>query len=204
MFRASSSSTAVKPTTAGTLPLLSTAIRYLLARLPRVRFVRGDSSAVTTGTPAMCSMASSTTEPAGSSFDTTRTANATGPSGRSGVTGGRTVIRTVPVWPGNNDSAAGSHTVHGAAGPSGVKVNESTTPPVLRTDASNVASPPGVTNNWPGVSVASAPMAGKVRRRRVPRAGGDGAPGRATRVARWGSSEGQPRGTRRVPRSASR
>ena len=57
---------------------------------------------------------------------------------------------------------SGSQNAQGAARPSTLSVNESTTSPVFFTEISAAASPPGATGRWSGLRVASAPMSPKL------------------------------------------
>ena len=67
-------------------------------------------------------VASSTTLPAGSSDDVTRTPNGVGPACTVGWRGGARMMLTVPDASGNNDSESGLKLTHGAAAPRASKV----------------------------------------------------------------------------------
>src|SRR6266536_2001280 len=151
-----SGSLAARCTTTGWLPRLSN------ARLWRANWrpcdVRGTSSAVVSANGRTSTTASTTASPPGSSREAALTANGTGPARTPMERVGWKVTRAVPSASGNSDSVGGSTEAHAAASPRTLKVNWSTTVPVLRTFSSQLTWAPGSTATVSASRLAVAPM----------------------------------------------
>ena len=128
----------------GMLPRLSTGTSWLAPNRPCD--VRGLTSAEVSLNGPISSVASSTTEPDGSSFEAARIPSACGPGWVDHSRGGRMTKVAVPSLPGKRDRLAGSIVVQPAASPSTSRLNWSTTVPVLRIVTTPRTSPPGSTS----------------------------------------------------------
>ncbi len=142
-------------TLTGTLPTLSTAISDLARRLALM--VRGTISAASSENGAISISPSSTTEPAVSSRDSTRTANGTRPARTFGDFGGAKVIVASASAPGNRLTSFGSAVAHAAASPTTSIKKLSTTWPVLRILIVRLVVSPGWTIGSPAAKNADAP-----------------------------------------------